>query len=92
MIVHEFRSAAGAVAIGRGYIPVYYADTIDHCLACGHSQWLVGRSMAECAICETAMPLANPAARIGVQAYSPVGKPRRFSSALTSGSRPRNAR
>ncbi len=65
MPASEFRPATSQIAIGRGYMPVYYADTINHCPACGHSQWLVGRSMAECAICETAMPLANPAARIG---------------------------
>jgi hypothetical protein len=30
-----------------------------HCPGCGHSNWLVGRSMAECAICATALPRAD---------------------------------
>jgi hypothetical protein len=27
------------------------------CPACGERQWLVGRIMAECAFCETALPI-----------------------------------
>lgn len=40
-------------------IPLYRGDTINMCPGCGRSQWLVGRIMAQCACCETALPLAQ---------------------------------
>jgi hypothetical protein len=42
----------------RGYVPLYYSDTVNHCPACGHTHWHVGRQSAECAFCDTALPLA----------------------------------
>jgi hypothetical protein len=42
----------------QGYRPLYHRDAINHCPACGHTHWHVGRESAECAFCETAMPLA----------------------------------
>lgn len=45
------------VKSGRGYAPLYHADTVNHCPACGHTHWHIGRSTAECAFCETALPL-----------------------------------
>ena len=55
-----------------GYSPVYYEGTINHCPACGHAHWIVGRQSAECAICSTALPLES--------AYF-VGSPRQKLSA-----------
>ena len=42
----------------RGFVPLYHADTINHCPACTRTHWHIGRSTAECAFCETAIPLA----------------------------------
>lgn len=41
----------------RGYHIVYREAQTNHCPGCGHSHWYVGRSMAECAFCATALPL-----------------------------------
>ncbi len=41
----------------RGYHIVYREHQANHCPGCGNSQWYVGRSMAECAFCHTALPL-----------------------------------
>lgn len=38
--------------------PVYRPGHANICPDCGHSQWMVGRVAAECAHCETALPLA----------------------------------
>lgn len=42
----------------RGYSVVFRRDQVNHCPGCGRSQWHVGRSSAECAFCETAIPFA----------------------------------
>lgn len=42
----------------RGYQPMYHLDIVNHCPGCGKSNWHVGRFSAECAYCETALPLA----------------------------------
>jgi hypothetical protein len=47
----------------RGFAPLYHADTVNHCPACGHTHWHIGRAMAECAFCETALPLAVSASQ-----------------------------
>lgn len=41
----------------RGYHIVYREDQANHCPGCGHSHWYVGRVLAECAFCHTALPL-----------------------------------
>jgi hypothetical protein len=42
----------------RGFTALYHADVVNHCPACSHTHWHVGRQVAECAFCETALPLA----------------------------------
>jgi hypothetical protein len=42
----------------RGYMPLYHVDTVNHCPGCGRTHWHIGRATAECAFCETALPLA----------------------------------
>ena len=42
----------------RGYQPLYHLDIENRCPGCGKSHWYVGRMSAECAHCETALPLA----------------------------------
>lgn len=41
----------------RGYHILYRPGALNPCPGCGRSQWLVGRSTAECAFCATALPI-----------------------------------
>ncbi len=43
----------------RVAIPLYYADSVNHCPSCGHSHWHIGRASAECAFCNDAIPFAQ---------------------------------
>lgn len=43
----------------RGYHVVYRMGEVNFCPGCGRSQWLVGRLMAECAVCGTALGLGG---------------------------------
>lgn len=43
----------------RGYHVVYRDREVNHCPGCGRSNWLIGRMMAECAFCDTALPLES---------------------------------
>lgn len=47
----------------RGYHMVYREGRANDCPGCGRSHWHIGRAMAECAFCATALPLesADPA-------------------------------
>jgi hypothetical protein len=49
--------------LSRAIVPLYHADTVNHCPACGHTHWHIGRLTAECAFCATAMPLAISASQ-----------------------------
>lgn len=50
-------------AVQRGYQPLYHQDIVNRCPGCGRSHWFVGRMSAECAYCETALPLAMVASQ-----------------------------
>ena len=41
----------------RGYHAVYRENEVNHCPGCGRTHWYVGRMLAECAFCSTALPL-----------------------------------
>ena len=43
----------------RGYNAVYRHHETNYCPGCGRTHWLIGRIMAECAFCATALPLEN---------------------------------
>ncbi|MGI8705425.1 MAG: hypothetical protein ACR2JJ_06480 [Sphingomicrobium sp.] len=43
----------------RGYHAVYREGDVNHCPGCGRSQWFIGRQLAECAFCTTALPLSE---------------------------------
>jgi hypothetical protein len=43
----------------RGYYAAYRPHEVNRCPGCGRSHWLVGRSLAECAFCSTALPLLD---------------------------------
>ena len=41
----------------RGYYAVYRENEVNHCPGCGRTHWHVGRALAECGFCATALPL-----------------------------------
>ena len=41
----------------RGYVVTYRPGQRNDCPGCGRSHWHVGRTMAECGFCATALPL-----------------------------------
>ena len=43
----------------RGYHVVYRPHEVNRCPGCGRSHWHVGRLLAECGFCATALPLAD---------------------------------
>lgn len=55
--------ASQHIALRRGYQPVYHLDIENRCPSCNKSNWFVGRFSAECAHCETALPLAMVASQ-----------------------------
>lgn len=56
-------SAADQDTMQRGYQPLYHIDITNRCPGCGKSHWYIGRFSAECAHCETALPLAMVASQ-----------------------------
>lgn len=54
-------------AAQRGYHIVYRDNDTNHCPGCGRGHWYIGRVMAECAFCGTALPLENAALVAGGQ-------------------------
>lgn len=49
----------------RGYHAVYRQQEVNHCPGCGRTHWYVGRLMAECGFCATALPLDDASIRGG---------------------------
>jgi hypothetical protein len=47
----------------RGYHAVYRDNEVNHCPGCGRTHWFLGRVLAECAFCSTALPLAEASMR-----------------------------
>ena len=43
----------------RGYTITYRDDQVNFCPGCGRSHWYIGRLLAECAYCGTAIPLSD---------------------------------
>jgi hypothetical protein len=41
----------------RGFHAVYRDGEVNRCPGCGRTHWFVGRVMAECGFCSTALPL-----------------------------------
>ena len=54
----------------QGHMPCYRPGSAMPCPGCGGHQWHVGRQTAECAICTTALPLADKGDR-GLSAVRP---------------------
>jgi hypothetical protein len=58
-IYERAKAAAGLDVRGRGHHVVYRTNESNRCPGCGRAQWYVGRTMAECGFCGTAVPLAE---------------------------------
>ncbi len=69
------RSMNGYDPAKRGYHAVYRENEVNHCPGCGRTHWYVGRMLAECGFCATALPLAEsfrqPAEAIILRRSSP---------------------
>ena len=48
-----------SAAIAEGGPPAYYVHETNKCPGCGRGNWLVGRLLAECAFCATALPIQH---------------------------------
>lgn len=46
----------------RGYHAVYRENAVNHCPGCGRTHWIIGRMLAECGFCATALPLSEACA------------------------------
>jgi hypothetical protein len=55
----KLQAAATAKLTQRGYVILYRPDIVNHCPACGHTHWWIGRRSAQCAFCDTALDLAE---------------------------------
>jgi len=59
----------------RGYHAVYRENEINRCPGCGRTHWFVGRVLAECGFCATALPLSEswrqPAAAVFISRSRP---------------------
>lgn len=53
-----FADVPATIIARRRLTQMYHSNVINHCPACGHTHWTIGRSTAECAFCETALPLS----------------------------------
>ena len=51
----------------RGYHIMYRINEHNHCPGCGRSHWIIGRLLAECAFCGTALPLECYSGSLGGQ-------------------------
>lgn len=47
----------------RGYHVVYRLHEANHCPGCARSNWIIGRALAECGFCGTAIPLSEASMR-----------------------------
>ena len=59
------RADPGAIVKQRGYYIPYRDDEVIRCPGCGRQNWHIGRMSAECAFCNTAVPLMTVAAGPG---------------------------
>jgi hypothetical protein len=64
----------------RGYHAVYRANDVNHCPGCGRTHWYLGRVLAECAFCGTALPLQET--HCSGQSATVIRRSRNFQPAL----------
>jgi hypothetical protein len=58
-MLHHDSSPRAFDPAARGYHAVYRENTVNRCPGCGRSHWLIGRMLAECGFCHTALPLSE---------------------------------
>lgn len=58
-----------------GYGLSYHMGETNHCPGCGRHNWIVGRLVAECAFCGTALPLEHVHGYGSMQRVSRHGVP-----------------
>lgn len=58
----------------RGYYAAYRPHEVNRCPGCGRTHWLIGRALAECAFCATALPLMD-GGMSGVGLFRPGYRP-----------------
>ncbi|OAN53295.1 hypothetical protein [Sphingobium sp. TCM1] len=58
-------------SFARGFIPLYHSGETNRCPACTRQHWIVGRMVAECAFCGTALPLEQFSTYGGVHGDRP---------------------
>ena len=59
----------------RGYHIVYREQETNHCPGCGRTHWHIGRMLAECAFCQTALPLESSSMVAGGQIVRTIRRP-----------------
>lgn len=59
----------------RGYSVSYHPGEVNHCPGCGRQHWIVGRMVAECAFCGTALSLMHVHGYGAVQRYATRAQP-----------------
>jgi hypothetical protein len=59
----------------HGYALSYRAGEQNHCPGCGRQHWIVGRLMAECAFCGTALPMMHIHGYGATQSFVLRGRP-----------------
>lgn len=61
-----------------GYAIGYHSGETNHCPGCGRQNWIVGRLMAECAFCGTALMLMHVHGYGATQRICRQGTPQEF--------------
>ena len=62
-IIHRQGESFPHNPAARGYHVVYRLHETNHCPGCARSNWLIGRTLAECGFCGTAIPLEDASIR-----------------------------
>jgi len=58
-VLFDFDRRPDPLALRRRGNHAVYRPESNPCPGCGRTHWQVGRTMAECAVCETALPIAD---------------------------------
>lgn len=61
MTIQTASARYGIQSAMQRYSALYYDGDVNHCPGCGGKHWHIGRATAQCANCETALPLADVA-------------------------------
>lgn len=59
----------------RGYAALYRDGQVNHCPGCGRSHWHIGRVLAECGFCATALPLQDASTRGAAAVHTRNNRP-----------------